>query len=92
MLSKEALDLMDNAWPFKRVKASKELLDRFNKLSGEQVTLEFAVTVRRDVEVTEQMLWDALVEAKRISKEEKPILFGDGSWDGPVTGITKTRF
>jgi hypothetical protein len=74
----EALRAIDEVWPYKRVKAPQHVLDAINGDSEERL-VEFAITVARDVEVTDQ----TFIDASKFLRENngEPLDFGDLSID-----------
>ena len=75
---------LDRIWPFKRVMVPKHLLDRYNKEfyadSGVKMA-EYAITVKKEVEVTDDMIWEAMTFMKKID--------WDAETNPPSTGLEK---
>ena len=76
MFSEEFVKQLKAAWPFKRVSASKELLDRYNAQFNENI-IEFAITVNDDTEVSDALIWKAMTSRKRWAKHATPLDFDD---------------
>lgn len=81
----EVLKALDEAYPFKRVRVPKHLLDRYNEeFGGEVVVKEMAFTFAKGTEVSEDEIWDFMLKMREIAKTAKPVEFGP-----PVTGLPK---
>lgn len=81
---KHISEKLDAVWPFKRIMVPKHLLERYNNefLGGAHGKLvEYAITVKKEVEVTDDMIWEAMIAMKdmRHTKESNP----------PHTGLEK---
>lgn len=60
----EMLERLGKAFPFKRVYASAELLDRFNKQFGVEMT-QFAITVDSSANISEDELFTLMVDSRK---------------------------
>jgi hypothetical protein len=83
----DAIHAIDEIWPYKRVRAPQHVLDVINEGSDEK-TVEFAITVARDVEVIDQIFIDAFKFLKE--NKGKPVVFGDSNRP-PKTGLAKRQ-
>lgn len=85
-----ALKSIDDIWPFKRIRAPKYLIDRYNesvaKGSGRQM-VDFAITVDKNYPATEEDIWKAMT----MVIDAKPYVFGDSNRPSnpPHTGMVK---
>lgn len=83
---KHISEQLDEIWPFKRVSAPAHLIEKYNDTIGKQSGTEmrdFAVTVDKGTEVTDDLIWEAMT--MKIGVE--PTVFGDSNRFGnpPVT-------
>ena len=89
----DLLRKMDEVHPFKRVKAPKHLLDRWNdeigSKEGKEIK-EMAFTISKDAEISDEEIWNMMTgefESKRLD-------FGDLSLkksNPPETGMKKRK-
>lgn len=84
-------DLLDEVIPFKGIEVPQYLIDRFDEYAGNEpgTTLRIRFTVDKDFEITEESLWDLIVNWNESPKTQ--LDFGDETWvnDPPITGRKK---
>lgn len=87
---KSISEQLEQAWPYKRVRASTDLIQKYNDTVGKQTGyefVEFVVTVAKDVAVDDDIIWEAMT----MKIDAEPVVFGDSNKYGnpPHTGRIK---
>lgn len=60
---KHLSDLLDQIWPYKRVGAPLDLIEKYNNTVGKEngvLMKQFAITIDKNVEPTDDMIWEAM--------------------------------
>lgn len=83
---KHISEQLDEIWPYKRISAPLHLIEKYNNTIGKETGVEmkqFAVTVKKETDVTEDLIWEAM--AMKVGVE--PTVFNDSNRYGnpPVT-------
>lgn len=81
---------LDQAWPYKRVEASSNMISRYNqsvgKSKGVKIT-HFAFNVDRNATVTDDMIWEVMTTD--FSNYVEKTSFDDPNRGAPHTGKPK---
>jgi hypothetical protein len=77
---KVALDAIEEIWPFKRIKAPQHLIDKYNETFKDKKYVDFAITVDKNAEVTDDELWDMMVDSNKMLENAIPLKFNDLKW------------
>ena len=68
---------IDKVWPFKRIPASQEVLDRHNAINAGSEVLEFSVTVKKGETFTDEQMLHAMATTRDLAENTTP-LFSSG--------------
>ena len=87
---KHISEQLDQIWPYKRVVAPAHLIEKYNNSVGKQTGMEiiqFAVTVEKGVDVTDDQIWEAMTMKVGV----EPTIFGDSNRFGnpPIARVTE---